>query len=196
MNKVVFLLPLSAMFMLFYFGYLYISSEEAITNERLQNEIIIDVNAERVGDDVFLKGKWDWTTMPVDGIVGDDYIAITIQRDDRTGINTEKIVSSSLTLLKGEKVLETIGPQIFEDGIIFKFPNKLIEHESYGNRGEVELVLQLEEEEELVVAFSYIHTWKEHDNLTIDETLLLEKVVKELLYPKYWIVQRFFTLKG
>ncbi|OIJ16076.1 hypothetical protein BKP35_03600 [Anaerobacillus arseniciselenatis] len=194
MNKVVFLLPLSAMFMLFYFGYLYISSDEVITNKSLQNEIIIDLNAESTEDEVVLKGEWDWTTMPVDGVVGNDYIVISLQSDEGALFNTGNITSSSMSLLKGENVLDTLEAQIFEDEVIFVFPNKVIEHESYGNRGEVELVIQLEEHEEFVVAFSYIHTWVEHDHLLIEEAQSFEKVVAEKLDSSYWVVKRFLTL--
>ena len=180
--------------MLFYFGYLYISSDEVITNKSLQNEIIIDLNAESTEDEVVLKGEWDWTTMPVDGVVGNDYIVISLQSDEGALFNTGNITSSSLTLLKGENVLDTIEAQIFEDEVIFLFPNKVIEHESYGNRGEVELVIQLEEHQEFVVAFSYIHTWVEHDHLLTEEVQSLEKIVEEKLAPSFWIVKRFLTL--
>lgn len=190
MNKVVFLLPLSLMVMLFYFGYLYIISDEVITNESLQNEIIIDVSSERNGDEVALIGKWDWTAMPVDGMVGQDYITITIE-EDGSQVTNENIISSTLFLLKGDTVLKEIKGSHLENGVIFTFPNELIDHESYGNRGEIEVVLK--SDESIIVTFSYIHTWEEHEEISINDINNIEASVEEKLVD-FWIIKRFFSL--
>lgn len=195
-NKIVFLLPVSAMLLLFYFGYLYITNEEPITNESLQNEIKIEIDSQRSANGMLIKGIWDWTAMPIDGMVGDDYITIVIQSEDGTPIPNERMISSEISLLKGDTVLESYEGIIHENGVIFSFPNKLIEHESYGNRGKLELELDLENMEgEHIVAISYVHTWAKHDLLLIEDIVAIEASLEERIANHYWRIQRFFSIK-
>jgi hypothetical protein len=192
MNKFVLLLPVSVMFLLFYFGYHYITSNEVVTNELLQNEIFIDLQSTRDGDKVTLSGNWDWTQMPDDGLVGNDYIVISIQNDDQAPFNSENFLSNTLVLLKGDQEIQSINGGIIADKVIFSFPNKLIEHESYGNRGKVELLLEVAEEDTYTVSFTYVHTWDEHQKLTFTEKETLTESMQIKLPDKHWLVTRFF----
>lgn len=191
MNKIVFLLPVSVMFLLFYFGYQYINSSEQATNVSLQNEINIALEANRLGETVKLKGKWDWTQMPADGLIGDDYIMITVKSADETPIDSKSYLQAELYLIKGDELLQSIVGEIVEDGIVFTFPNTIIDHESYGNRGEVEVVLQLDDEDQYSASFSYVHTWIDHELGRFTSLYGLKTSISDSLTNHYWSVIRY-----
>lgn len=191
MNKFVFLLPVSVMFLLFYFGYQYINSSETATNESLQNDIVISLDANRNGQEVLLRGTWDWTQMPVDGLIGDDYIIITIKQEDETPIDSLNVLSAELFLLKGEQQLQSVIGEVDPNGIVFIFPNKIVDHESFGNRGEIEVVLQLADEASYIATFTYIHTWVDHQLVGFNQLYSLEAGLQDILTNKYWSVKRF-----
>ncbi|QOY36117.1 hypothetical protein AWH56_026355 [Anaerobacillus isosaccharinicus] len=191
MNKFVFLLPVSVMFLLFYFGYQYINSSETATNESLQNDIVISLDANRSGQEVLLRGTWDWTQMPVDGLIGDDYIMITIKQEDDTPINSLNVLSAELFLLKGEQQLQSVIGEVDPNGIVFTFPNKIVDHESFGNRGEIEVVLYLADEASYIATFTYVHTWVDHQLVGFNQLYSLEAGLQDILTNKYWSVKRF-----
>lgn len=191
MNKFVFLLPVSVMFLLFYFGYQYINSSETATNESLQNDIVISLDANRNAQEVMLRGTWDWTQMPVDGLIGDDYIIITIKQEDDTPIESLNVHSAELFLLKGEQQLQSVIGEVDPNGIVFTFPNKIVDHESFGNRGEIEVVLQLADEASYIATFTYVHTWVDHQLVGFNQLYSLEAGLQDILTNKYWSVKRF-----
>jgi hypothetical protein len=189
-NKFVFLLPVSVMFLLFYFGYHYINNSETATNESLQNDITISLDVNRNGKEVRLTGAWDWTQMPVDGLIGDDYIMISLVREDGKVITTENYLSADLSLLKGKEQLQSISGEVVDNVVIFTFPNEIIEHESYGNRGEVEVVLQLDDDHSYNATFTYVHTWIDHQLVGFNRLHSLEAGLSDILTNKYWSVIR------
>jgi hypothetical protein len=189
-NKFVFLLPVSVMFLLFYLGYHYINSSDVATNESLQNDIVITLEVNREADTVRLIGKWDWTQMPIDGLVGNDYITVTFQKEDGTTFSPETIYSSELNLLKGNQVLQSIDGEINENEVVFTFPNEIIDHESYGNRGELEIFLELDAEQTYIATLSYVHTWLDHELIAFNRLHSLETGLQDILINKYWILRR------
>lgn len=191
MNKFVFLLPVSVMFLLFYFGYQYINSSETATNESLQNDIVISLDANRNGKEVLLRGTWDWTQMPIDGLIGDDYIMITIKQEDDTPIDFLNVLSAELFLLKGKQQLQSVIGEVDPNGIVFTFPNKIVDHESFGNRGEVVVVLQIADEASYIATFTYVHTWVDHQLVGLNQLYSLEADLQDILTNKYWSVKRF-----
>lgn len=191
MNKIVFFLPVSVMALLFYLGYHYINSSENATNESLQNDIVISLEVNREGDLVQITGRWDWTQMPVDGLIGDDYITIMFQNENGSDFVPEKVLLAQLSLLKGNQVLKEINGTINEKGIVFTFPNKIIDHESYGNRGTLKIVTELDEKEEYGASLTYVHTWIDHELIAFNRLHSLETGLQDILTNKYWVIKRF-----
>ncbi|MCT8138579.1 hypothetical protein H1D32_13010 [Anaerobacillus sp. CMMVII] len=191
MNKIVFLLPVSVMVLLFYFGYQYVNNMETATNESLQNDITISLETTRNGNDVRLTGKWDWTQMPVDGLVGDDYIMISLKTEEGTPVSMEELVEAELFLFNGKELLVTITGELEDDGVVFTFPNQIIDHVSYGNRGEIEVSYQLDEEQEYIATFTYVHTWVDHELVKFDLFHSLDAGLPDILTNKYWSINRF-----
>ncbi|RXI99469.1 hypothetical protein DS745_14700 [Anaerobacillus alkaliphilus] len=190
MNKFVFFLPVGVMALLFYFGYHYINNIDATTNESLQKDIVVSFEANREGDTVTIIGKWDWTQMPVDGLVGNDYITIAFQDKAGATLLPDNIYSTELNLLKGNQVLQTIEGEVNEKGIVFSFPNEIIDHESYGNRGEVTVVARLDSNEQYMASLSYVHTWLDHELIAFNSLYSLETGLSDILTNKYWVINR------
>ncbi len=190
MNKFVFFLPVGVMILLFYLGYHYINNTDAATNESLQHDIIVTLETNRDGETVTITGKWDWTQMPVDGLVGNDYITISLQDEDGSFLLPEHIYSTEINLLKGNQVLKTSEGEVNQQGVVFTFPNDIIDHESYGNRGEIIVVAQAQENQTYLATLSYVHTWLDHELLAFNRLYSLETGLQDILTNKYWVINR------
>lgn len=163
---------------------------DAVTNESLQHDILVTLEANREDTTVTVVGKWDWTQMPVDGLVGNDYITIALQDKDGGLLQADHILSTELNLLLGNQVLQTIEGEVTDRGIVFTFPNDIIDHESYGNRGEITIAAQIDEDQTYLATLSYVHTWLDHELLAFNRLYSLETGLQDILTNKYWVINR------
>ncbi|WP_216829993.1 hypothetical protein [Alkalihalobacterium elongatum] len=190
-NAAVIILPLILMGFIFYGGYHYLNTSDQITNEELDSVVSLVVETSSNGNKQTISGSWDWKEMPIDGVVGQDYIGVKlVEEENQQLVNSDYILSSKLTLRhSGKEIYETNGTFVF-DGIIFEFPNEVQEHIGYGNLGTFEIVLDGEQFAGNEISVSYLHTWVEHDGLFFEQARLSEVS----LDIDYWTIERFTTI--
>ncbi|WP_332632091.1 hypothetical protein [Halalkalibacter flavus] len=172
-NKPVLILPAILAVVMLFGGYQFLQGSEAITNEELQDVIELELETTKTEQGVEIAANWDWTVMPAEGLYGEDYIGIVIMEREtmtpRTDIEVEKAL---LELLYADRTIEQSEGTVVENGIIFPFSNKLVEHESYGNVGRLRVNVTGEEIESEDVVLTFLHTWTEHAPLEKTDALL------------------------
>ncbi|MFV8826626.1 hypothetical protein [Alkalihalobacterium sp. APHAB7] len=189
-NAAVIILPLLLMGFIFYGGYHYLNTSGQLTNEELDTVVSFVVEADSHGSKHTITGYWDWKEMPVDGMLGHDYIGVKFVEEEQDSFDPQLISGSALQLLHGEQVIfETEGTLVL-DGIIFEFPNEVQEHIGYGNKGSFEIELDSKLYSGNEVSISYLHTWEEHEGFSFDHA----RLSKENVDIEHWIIERFTTI--
>ncbi|MEB1807648.1 MAG: hypothetical protein LPK26_10240 [Bacillaceae bacterium] len=189
-NAAVIILPLLLMGFIFYGGYHYLNTSDQLTNEELDTVMSLVVEASSSGDKHTINGYWDWKEMPVDGVLGHDYIGVKFVDEEQHSVDPELISGSKLELLHGEQVIYETEGTIVHDGIIFEFPNEVQEHIGYGNKGSFEIVLGDEFYSGNEVSISYLHTWEEHGGFSFEHARFSNINVD----IEHWIIERFTTI--
>lgn len=193
-NKMVLILPALLMGFIFWGGYYYLGQASQLTNEELSTVTFFEIDYNQVGSNVKVIGNWNWVEMPIDGLNGTDYIGVSFPEITDLGIPISEIIKSSIIELHhGDKVLYEAAGEYVKDGIVFPFPNKLLEHESYGNVGTFQLVMEKTEGISRLSA-SYLHTWTEHDGLQLEDARFLEPAFVSDAEVGYWVMERFLEM--
>ncbi|WP_209125359.1 hypothetical protein [Alkalihalobacillus sp. BA299] len=189
-NAVVIVLPLLLMGFIFFGGYHYLNTSNQMTNEDLDNVISFAIDATSNGSTHTIIGDWDWQKMPVDGVLGDDYIGVKLVEEGQEPFDFELIKGSHLVLKHGgNEIYETEGT-IVNDGIVFTFPNEMQEHMGYGNMGSFEVVIVGEEFIGQEISISYLHTWDVHDDVSFDRARLSNVDID----INHWVIERFTAI--
>lgn len=192
-NKLVIILPLILMGFIFFGGYNYLQETSSVTNELLYEKVEIEAVLEQTGENLTLSGNWLWGEMPAEGLMGDDYLGVSFL-DEETGvaISIAEIEASTLQLLHGEKVVyETEGTKV-GNGVVYTYPNQIVEHESYGNKGSFTVAVKLEEEKKVRASVVMLHTWEEHEGLIIEEPRMVEPQFPTITDNSYWVMEWTF----
>lgn len=190
-NKPVLILPAILMLVMFIGGYQFLQESETITNEELQEVIDLQVEAKETDKDLQVKANWDWTMMPTEGFYGEDYIGVTLIDEETGEARTDlEFEESKVELLSADQVIEESEGTVVENGIIFSFSNKMVEHESYGNLGKVRVTVKGEEIRPEAVRIYLLHTWVEHSPLAKEDATFTNPVFTGAANVPYWIVSR------
>lgn len=180
---------------IFYGGYYFLEEANQMTNEELSHLVSLDVDVNSIGNQVEISGVWNWNEVPQDGIVGHDYIGITLQ-NNLGEVITDSIIDAQLQLVfLNDIVYETAGVPS-ENGFIFEFPNEFLDQVVFGNEGNFQLLLEPQENEELQIIVSYLHTWKDHGGLISDDSRFLSPQFNNDMDEYYWVIERFETGKS
>ncbi|WP_078577040.1 hypothetical protein [Salipaludibacillus agaradhaerens] len=184
-NKVVLLLPIGVMLGLFIFGYASLSGTEEVTNEELQETIILQT--EQL-DDSHVNIKWQWGDFPKDGLAGMDYIELLII--DASGNEKASAVSGGmLQLTQGDDTLyHSDEVKKTSNGAVMSLPNDMSDEAILGPSGEATFRLAEPLEEEDTVAINYYHTWVEH-RLPLSQEVTLNEVLEKQISQYYWVSQ-------
>ncbi|MCR6110458.1 hypothetical protein HXA35_08970 [Bacillus sp. A301a_S52] len=182
-NKIVLLLPIGVMLGLFIFGYVSLSGTEGVTNEELQETLILQ--AEQV-DDSHVNIKWQWGNFPKDGLAGTDYIELFII--DASGNEKSSEVSGGMlqltqggdTLYQNDEVKKTFN------GAVMSLPNDTSDEAILGPTGEATFRLTEPLEEGETVAIRYYHTWVEHQ-LSLSQEVTLNEALEKEISQYYWV---------
>ncbi|MDT8861713.1 hypothetical protein N0O92_15960 [Alkalihalobacillus sp. MEB130] len=162
-NKPVLILPAILAVIMIIGGYQFLQGSEAITNEELQNVIDFQLDTRETDQGIEITANWDWTVMPAEGLYGEDYIGVVVMEKNTMTPRTDIVVEQGqLELLYADRTIEETKGTVVENGIIFPFSNKLVEHESYGNVGRLKVNLAGEDIEGEDVILTLIHTWTDH----------------------------------
>ncbi len=189
-NKLVIILPLLLMGFIFYGGYHYLNQSAAITNEQLFQVIDMDANISKFNETVEVHGTWNWEEMPIEGLIGKDYIGVSlIDGDSGNQLDNLNVKQSQLFLKHGEKVIFQAEGLIVENGLIFAFPNEIIEHESYGNKGEFIVTFMLEEEITVKASIVLLHTWEEHEGLILTDARMVNPEFTGDVQVAFWTTE-------
>ncbi|ARK29402.1 hypothetical protein BkAM31D_05795 [Halalkalibacter krulwichiae] len=162
-NKPVLILPGILMLIMFVGGYQFLNGSDPITNEELQNVMSTDVDVAETVEGLQIKASWDWTVMPVEGLYGEDYIGIYVVDPATEAVRTDiEIEDAHLELHYSDTVIENDEGVIVDNGVIFAFSNKLVEHESFGNLGQVSAKIKGDHLSVSDIRIHLLHTWTEH----------------------------------
>ncbi|WP_017728300.1 hypothetical protein [Halalkalibacterium ligniniphilum] len=187
-NKIVLLLPGLLMIFIFLGGYLFMEQEEEMTNEELQEVIDINIDTKQENDSLFVRAAWDWTEMPVEGLYGEDYISVAIENEAL--LDKLSFDEGFLRLFYGHEVIYENKGRVVDNGVIFPFPNELREFESYGNRGEIEVLIEGEQVRAEDVSVYYLHTWTAHLGLVFDDARFESPQFENGPNVQHWVVKR------
>ncbi|GAE24783.1 hypothetical protein JCM9140_735 [Halalkalibacter wakoensis JCM 9140] len=189
-NKPVLILPAILAIIMILGGYHFLQGSETITNEELQDVMEFELDYTQTEKGIKLTGEWDWTIMPQEGLYGEDYIGIVVM-DQETGVpRTDVDLQGSLELLYAGQPIEQTDGTTVDNGLIFSFSNKLVEHESFGNIGQFEVLFDGEgiDKEDIIVTL--LHTWTEHAPLDKTDALLVEPTFIGAANVPYWTVEK------
>lgn len=187
-NKPVLILPGILMVVMILGGYHFLQQEEMITNEQLPEVMEMEVDKTPTDDGVRVEANWDWTTMPEEGMYGEDYIGITVT-DPATGKPRYDLsfAEGLLELRYGDQVIEEAEGVAVDNGIIFAFPNKVEENMSYGNLGSVSVEVLGAGIEPEHIELHFLHTWVEHSPLVKEDAAFTEPVFDGAANVPYWV---------
>ncbi len=190
-NKPVLILPGILMIVMFIGGYTFLHKSETMTNEQLQRAVDIDVETFSREDGLQIEINWDWTTMPSDGVSGDDYLGVALidktSNEARTNLD---FTDATLQLIHGGEVIKEVEGRQVENGLIFAFPNKMIDYTSYGNVGAASVIVKGEELDQELVRVQLLHTWTEHGGLKQEDALFKAPSFQDGTTVPYWIISR------
>lgn len=191
-NKPVLILPTLLMIFMFVGGYIYLKQSEAVTNEELQRVIELDANTVLTGErSLRVDIEWDWTTMPKEGLRGDDYIGVALMDKDSDEVRTDvKVSHATLELTFGDDVLKKIEGNVVDNGVIFVFPNRVSDNRSYGNVGRATVVFEGERLDETLTRVHYLHTWTEGPSLKLEDALFSDPSFEGEGEVPYWLLSR------
>lgn len=185
-NKTVLVLPLLLMLIMFIGGYFFLSGTEEITNEQLQEKIELEATYYISDSTIFINGEWNWSVMPAEGLYGDDYIGVPFQHTDG---NVELVATLELTY--GDQVIEQIEGIHVDNGIIFPFPNHMIEQVSYGNSGRFAVELKYSDDVDVdELSVHYLHTWTNHAPLMMEDATFQSPMFGEALDVPHWVLSK------
>ncbi|ADH99807.1 hypothetical protein [Salisediminibacterium selenitireducens] len=163
-HKTVLLLPLAVMVLLFVFGYMQFTTDEAISHLDLQEHTTLNSIADGDRQSV----EWQWERYPEGTLFGDDYIEIAFPE----GVEVEE---AYVELTSRNEVIYSVRDW-FETGdnrIAIPFPNRMIEQDLYGPSGEV--IVTFNEEVPDQISVYYVHTWMDVDVSKSDGPSLEER---------------------
>lgn len=189
-NKVVIILPLLVVAFIFYGGYSYWQSIGSVTNEELSQYVNFDHNLQPRNEQFILTSKWEWTEMPAEGLIGTDYIGVSLLDANGQQLEDVSFVNGKVELFYGNKVIYEAEGTPVENGFLFSFPNEMIEHEAFGNHGRITVSFQgAEYINGERVAISYLHTWGEHEPLQLEDARFLVTTLDKSTIP-HWILEQ------
>ncbi|WP_078552847.1 hypothetical protein [Bacillus alkalicellulosilyticus] len=188
-NKIVIILPLLVVAFLFLGGYHYIQQINTVTNEDLSQFVDVQPEIDSTGDNYSATFTWEWQEMPIEGLEGTDYIGFSFLDSEGNVIAEEIDVNGKLELLRGDQVIFESTGTIVERGIIFPFPNEVVEHESFGNKGQAVISFSQDISASQVV-ISYLHTWVEHQWQSEDPRFI--EGMSDT-FP-HWVIERFVDI--
>lgn len=194
-NKLVVILPLILTVFMFASGMYYLNQTETITNEELSESISWTPQLTEEDSSSLLEAEWAWQSSPDDGIIGTDYIGVTFLDQNGETLTGNEFKEATVSLLhNGEIIWEELG-EIKESGVLFTFPNRADDHETYGNDGSIEVILTGTKAEEAVV--TYLHTWKEHEEMTTEDLRFFDPSFGESdnMDNFYWVTEQFVQVE-
>ncbi|GAE30748.1 hypothetical protein [Halalkalibacter hemicellulosilyticus] len=183
-NKTVLILPILLMVIMFVGGYYFLNGVESITNEQLEDHIDFDIEYTAQETSIVINGEWNWNVMPSEGLYGNDYIGVSVSNDQLNYTN------AILELTYGDQVIEQIEGVDVENGIIFVFPNELVEQVSYGNSGRFQIELEHNEIVDKELNVHYLHTWTNHVPMDLEDAAFESPTFGEALEVPYWMISR------
>ncbi|WP_227934999.1 hypothetical protein [Alkalihalobacillus deserti] len=187
-NKPVLILPGILMLVMLIGGYQFLQNSETITNEDLQTILNSQVNITEIESGLQIEAGWDWTVMPAEGLYGEDYIGIYVLDSSTGEVRTDVDIKDGLVeLLYSEHVIEESVGTTVENGVIFAFSNKLVDHESYGNLGQVKVKIEGADLNVDDVKVQLLHTWTEHSPLEKEDATFSSPVFTGATNVPYWI---------
>ncbi|WP_100398360.1 hypothetical protein [Bacillus sp. FJAT-44742] len=194
-NKLVVILPVFLMIFLFVGGAVYVQQSEEVTNEALHEEVEWDTLMTHNGEDeglTTLRAAWEWTAMPSEGLAGEDYIGVTFLDEDGQPMQAELADESHIYLTYGNEVVYEDEAVSVENGFVFSFPNETDEHQSFGDRGSIEVTVETEDNPQRAIV-SYLHTWEAHDGLEKTDARFFEPVLSGMRGSdsSYWVIERY-----
>lgn len=191
-NKWVWIPLCFLMVFMIYSGYHYLNESETISNEEIQNTIEMSVIAEEYHGSTHVLGKWNWNEIPKEGLLGEDYIGVSVlDIESSQYLHGDDLTDTVLTLVYRNNVIFEAEGNSVENGIVFAFPNQIIDQGIFGNEGEVSLVLHIEEGSDHQISMSYLHTWTEHSGLDIEDARFQSPSFPgEDAEVPHWIIER------
>ncbi|MFB5662043.1 hypothetical protein [Alteribacillus sp. HJP-4] len=195
-NKLVVILPTLLMILLFAGGGFYITQAEIVTNDELDEHVKWDTSFEENQKSAILDASWSWEVSPEDGFAGNDYIGVTILDDNGEIINSDSIQHYDIQIGENESV--EAEAETVENGVLFTFPNTMLENKTVGNEGSIAVEINGEAEPERAI-ISYLHTWEEHNGLDSKDARFFERDFSGKGNDDesfFWVMERFVNVEG
>ncbi|WP_062046399.1 hypothetical protein [Bacillus sp. JCM 19034] len=185
-NKTVLVLPLLLMLIMFVGGYFFLSDTEEITNEQLKEKIELEASYHENGSLLVVNGEWNWSVMPIEGLYGDDYIGVAIPN-----VNNHNEIVATLELTYADDIIEQIDGKVVDNGIVFTFPNAMIEQISYGNSGRFKVEIDHQHNVDVdELSVHYLHTWTNHAPLDIEDAIFQTPTFEEAQDVPHWVLSK------
>ncbi|SDI32532.1 hypothetical protein [Natribacillus halophilus] len=153
-NTWMIIIPGFLMIFLFIGGWLYITGEETIDHEDLQEHV--QMNADMEGEQ--LDAEWNWTELPDEELEGEDYMGI-VAYENGDVLAGDEFAEHELQLYQDDEVIHETEATVVDEGLIFEFPNRLETNDVYGYEGSISVQLPEAADEAEV---HYLHTWMNH----------------------------------
>lgn len=162
-----------------------------MTNEELSQVVSLDMDVNPVDEyKLEIKGNWKWNEVPQDGIIGEDYIGISVLNSSGVSVSGPFLNGKLQLTFQDEIIYETEGHPS-ENGYLFSFPNELKDQIVFGNEGEFSIIAEPQQKEDVQVIVSYLHTWSEHGGLSIGDSRFLSPQFEKGPIESYWVIERF-----
>ncbi|AIC94123.1 hypothetical protein [Shouchella lehensis] len=170
---IVFILPAILMVFIAVGGFIYLSQDDTLSNEELQQEIAFTASIHQQITTI----EWIWPQLPTEGIYGTDYIGLSFE--------TESYVEPGQVTLPVEPE-QTYDGFVVENGVIFSFPTEMQEHQSVGTRGQLIQALPSEVEIE-DVQVTLLHTWTNHEDLVLEDATFADPQFGQAKNVQHWV---------
>jgi len=185
-NKLVLILPGILMLVMLVGGYQFLQGSEAITNEELKDMVEYEAEIQETESGLYIDANWDWTIMPIEGLYGEDYLSVYFMDGDK--VRTDVVIEKAeLQLLHSDQIIEVQTGEKVANGVIFSFSNKIVEHESFGNLGQLQVVVSGTDLTENDVRIQLLHTWTEHAPLEKEDATFSAPTFTNAANVPYWI---------
>ncbi|MDQ0254422.1 hypothetical protein J2S74_001797 [Evansella vedderi] len=189
-NRIVILLPLSVMIGLFLFGFYIINQSSSVTNEELVNHLQMEIELIQEDENIpSLQTNWVWSDFPSDGIAGDDIIEFIFLNDSMEVIPFFHVDGLLQLEQSNEVIYEENNFYRTDEGIAFRFPNKVEDNQIYGPRGNAVLYFQEIEENVAYIEVKYYHTW-EVWGMELENGKGINEILNNSGFKEYWVASR------
>ena len=100
-------------------------------------------------------------------------------------------LNGKLQLIYQDEIIHETEGDASENGYLFTIPNELRDQIVFGNEGVFSIIAEPQQNEDVQVIVSYLHTWSEHGGLSIEDSRFLSPQFKKGPNESYWVIERF-----